>query len=1240
MQYRLIDGFDSEEEVAIWNEQSFPVPSIIKDEQGLRSLLVLGEEFPVRLWAKAALAGVEMLYRPDGFWIPVDEFNKIAELKDSEGLYRVHEFMWHRPIDLDVFVAEDGTQGRPEGFYEEDEPVQELIEVLDSSPAADMTADLSGSEGTFVHLHVHSEYSALDGLATTQEIVDEVKRQRGTAVAISDHGGCWGHPDLQDACEKAGIKPIFGMEGYLVEDRFSREDNQTYYHITLWAMNQRGLLNLWAISTEGYRDGDYGHPRFDWDTLQRHQEGVIAGSGCLRGPVAYEVNHNNFFKAQTNSNRLKEIFGDRYYIELHVNQLEEQIKVNQWLVEHSKEFDLPMIASVDSHYARPDQRDDHQVWISAQTNKDVQDESSLFGGGQNYHMADENEVFDLLYYLGPETALTAIENTVKLADRCNVKITPKIGMPRFHSGADAEDLDADLMLDLCLEAWSDRVGYKDNQEAYQKRFEKEARLLIDKGFPGYFLMNYDLVKYAKDNGVLVGPGRGSGAGSLVAYLLGITEVDPVENDLLFERFMTEGRTALPDFDIDYPSSKKQFMRDYAERRWGKNHVCAVGTVTRIKNKGAFKKTAAAISSRLPDGYFHDVELISKVISGAEASTAGIGLSWDELMDVCEDEFAPFKKRYPELFELAQKFRGRVATYSRHAAGLIIDPQTNLEDSLPMMRAEDENGSFLVTQFDKDVLEKLGYNKFDFLNLRNLDTLQITVDLIKDQTGELVNVYRWRDEYFDDQVFAEIREGWTLGIFQIETSLGTKTVKQLKPVNLNDLADCITLGRPGPIRSGLDRTYFKRREGKQEVTYADPRLKGVLARTYGTMIYQEDIMATCMVLANYDDNEADKVRKILGKKKPEEAKLEGVKFIERAIGNHTDKKIAETLWSQMEEFSRYSFNRAHAFAYAVLAYWTAWFKIHYPVQYATAILSTIDKEEIPDWISEARRLGFRVLPPDINESGRGFTNTVDTVRYSLDSIKGIGDAVVSAILPGQPYTSWEDFLARKGDKCNAGHIKTLAHVGAFDRLVPNRKALEMRLAEEDIKARERCIFYQVSPLNKHNDLPCGFDWDSEPKKFGRTGKPLKVQKPPPKICSKGCRNWTPRDLPSDDEVVPYTDAEIRQIEIETLGVYLSSSPFDIIPADDQALLMTGNQIQTEPPGYYLTALLISRVKSHATKTGKPMKFISADTASGTMDVTVFSDKLAAYEPYLTPGRMILAEVHKNDRGITLRSMEPL
>jgi len=460
----------------------------------------------------------------------------------SEALYHLPSFVWQ--------------DGLPEGFKTSQDRSEGVGEAL--------------VDETFVNLHTHSEYSALDGYSTIEEMVDRVKAMGQSAVAVTDHGICAGHPQLQAICDEKGIKPIFGMEAYLVDDRFSREDLYSYQHLVLWALDDEGLLNLWAMSTESYRDGLYGkYPRLDYDTLKKFNKGVAASTACLRGPVAEPYLKGNAARAISNLSRLKAIFDDRLYMEIHTNQLPEQLRVNKWLVGRAKEFDIPLLAAQDSHYSEKCHRDDHQVWISMQIGKEVGGETNLFGGGQDYHLASEEEVIKALLYLGEEAAFEAITNTAVLAGRCNARIQPKVGLPRYSVGPDAEQQDIDKLFDLCLKNWDERISGKDYpEEVAVARFEREMTLLIKKGFPGYFLMNADLVGYAKENGVLVGPGRGSGAGSLVAYLCGITEVDPIENDLLFERFMTEGRTALPDFDIDYPSSRKQFMIAYAMKRWG------------------------------------------------------------------------------------------------------------------------------------------------------------------------------------------------------------------------------------------------------------------------------------------------------------------------------------------------------------------------------------------------------------------------------------------------------------------------------------------------------------------------------------------------------------------------------------------------------------------------------------------------------------------------------------------------
>lgn len=1109
----------------------------------------------------------------------------------------------------------------------------------------------------FAHIHCHSEFSALDGLSTPTEMAEAAVADGQTAVAITDHGTCAGHPAFQIACDKAGVKPIFGLEAYFVNNRLvPGKASNDYWHLVLIAMNDEGLKNLWAISTESYKDGFHYKPRIDWDTLTRLNKGIIATTACLGGPVLQPFNElQDEDLAVSNLLRLKQIFDDRLYVEIHVNHLDKQIKANEWLLGICEKYDVPPIAVADSHYARKDERKAHQTWLTVQINKDVEEETNLFGGGQEYHMMTEEEVRGQLIYLPHAFVEAAVTNTTILADRCTARIEKKSHNPVYsrvtEEHPDPIEHDCDRLLDICLERWEERTSGKSKPHGiYEQRFAKEYSMIVEKGFAGYFLMVWDMVSHAKSNGVLVGPARGSGGGSLVAYLLGITELDPVEYDILFERFMTKGRVELPDFDIDFPKSKKQMMFDYVAQRWGADHVATVGTHQRMKNKSVIQGVARALKDSLPIDHWESMVIpVSALIDEAEAGTAGLGLSWEQLWIQIGDALDPYRQKYPELFALAEKFIGRLKTYGKHPAGVIIDPDASLVDNLPLRSGEDGQ---MIAQFDLAILDLLGYTKFDMLNLRNLDTLQDTVDLIHEKTGRWVNPYKWREELEDPYLYEQISDGWTLGLFQIETKSGTQMSKRFKPTTLREIADILTLVRPGPSRSGLTEQYLRRRNGAEDVSYADPRMEEILANTQGSLLYQEQLMALCMTLANYDDVEADKVRKILGKKKVEEAKQEGVRFLERAVANGTKHEVAEFLWSQMEEFAKYSFGFGHAMGYSLLTMWTAWFKFHYPVYFLCAALSTVKDEMIPSFIEEARRMGYKVLPPDINESGKGFSidSSMLGIRYGLDAIKGIGDAALDAITPGQPYVSWQDFLERKGPKCNSGHVKTLVHIGAFDKLVENRRWLESTLEHQEFvssaagcahAAPMRSVVWLPTPLKGEPaeqetldwQLPCSYDWPQDPDVFGRSGKPTK-RRPPPKKCTRACRNFTPVKPPEPKEIIPYTAEEIRGIETELIGSYLSSTPFDRIPVEDRERLATAVDILTGNEGKYMAAVVVKSVRTKNDRNGKEMAFLTFGTERGEFECTVFKDLWAKHHKGIRVGDLAYVSVYKNAKGHTL------
>jgi DNA polymerase-3 subunit alpha len=1116
----------------------------------------------------------------------------------------------------------------------------------------------------FVHLHCHTEYSALDGLSTVKEILAAVKADGQTAVASTDHGNCAVHPQLQIEADKAGVKPIFGLEAYFVDDRFSREGKATdYWHLILWAMDNEGLRNLWAMSTESYQgDALWGkYPRLDWDVLRRLNKGVMASTACLGGSVANPYIHGDEERARTNLLQLHEIFGDRLYLEVQTTQEPDQLRVNRWLMKVGEEYGIEHIVACDSHYPTAEDKHHHKVWVAAATKREVGDDSGMFQGDHDYHIMTEAEAREALAYLPDAFVERGIANTLVVADRCTAKIEVSSRNPVFSRKTaehpDPATHDIHRLLDKCLSRWDERTQGKEHSQAeYIARFENEFALVSEKGFSGYFLMVADIVTAAKDHGILVGPGRGSGAGSLVAYLLGITEIDPVKYDILFERFMTKGRTELPDFDLDFPSSAKSWVYNYAAKRWGgEDHVCTVGTHMRLRSKSSFKDISKAIAAQLPEDYFPDVQAIVDIVEAAEGDTAGLGLPWADLWARIEEPVTELGlvEKYPELFQLAAHFHGRLKTYGKHPAGIIIDPDNPLTENLPLRQGEDGQ---MIAQFDLKVLELLGYVKIDLLNISNLDTIQMTVDLIEKTTGKRVNPYAWLDELEDPYLYEQIGEGHCLGLFQIGSNIGIGMSRRMKPQNLRELADSITIVRPGPDRSGLKDLYLERRAGESEVSYPDPRMAVVLGNTWGCMIYQEQLMKLCMVIAGMDDVEADKVRKILGKKKVEEAKLMGADFIRRALATGTDEMVTRELWGQMEEFAKYSFGYAHALSYAILGVWTAWFKFHYPLQFLCAALSIADSNKIPAYVEEARRMGYKVLPPDINSSGRGFSlgDSGLDIRYGLDAIKGVGEAALTPILANQPFTSFEDFRERAVG-VNSGVLKTLVRIGAFDSLEPNRRWLQKMLEHEDIPAAQQCqhrveeerpVVWLPSPVKgapvepetTEWMLPCGYDWEGEPDEINdKTGRKIK-RKAPAKKCTKSCRHWSPFEPPAAEDVLPYDDRQIRVIEKDMLGIYLSSTPFDVIPEEDLARLATAEDILAGPEGKtYMAAAIIQGFRT--AKKRQDMGFLSLSTPRGSFSTVVFPAMYALHGDEFRVGRLVYVAVSKNHRGQALEVFEP-
>lgn len=1271
MGYSLIEGYSREAEVAtvLIEGRTFEVPSLIEDSDGIRVYLGLMTpelDVPAEAWLKASASGASalLLWNPDHHYWAYSLAENFIESRLEDIVRRAYVYGHWQPwehLDPPTYV----------------QMVSDELGPVESQ---------SKPKTNFVHLHTHTEFSTLDGLSKVEEIIEAVTADNNPAVASADHGNCAVHPSLQLAADKAGIKAIFGMEAYFVPDRHRRGKQWTeeidgkevqqsdakealneYQHICLWAMDQSGLHNLWAASTEAYVEGFYGKPRLDWDTLGTYGDGLIASSGCLRGPLSQALLQGDEEKARTTLARFLDLFGDRFYIEIHTNHLDEQIKVNRALVALAREYDVPMIACVDSHYACKEDQHTHRAWLAMQTNKDLTDDTSLFAGGQNYHLATAAEVSEALAYLGEDVVRESMDNTVALADRCSARVEGASVTPIYSKGAESgHKRDQERAVDICLGNWERKIAGKSyEQQIAMTRFEYEGKMLSDKKFWGYFLMVWDYVSAAKNRDklpedvlkavealmpddvekkrtpILVGPSRGSGGGSLIAYLMDITEIDPVDTDLMFERFMTEGRIELPDFDIDFPASERAWITAYIIYRWGADFVARVGTVSRLQNKGAINDADRVLGNPVS---FMDKKKVTEAIDVADKPLAGKHVSWDDFWGAADDELDGIRQRNAEAFDLAEHVVGRVKTYGKHAAGLVISTDKSLLEHLPMRVAAD--GS-LVTQFDMDSLGALGYIKFDILTLRTLDTIQMCSDLVFTRYGIRVDIYNWRDQYLDPQVWETMSSGQTLGIFQVETRAVTRLTKRLKPQTLHDLAAVVTLVRPGPAKSGLTETYLRRRAGVEPVIFQEPRLESVLSGTFGCLIYQEDIMQTCMVLAGYSSNEADGVRKILGKKLVEKVAEAGNKFVSRAAECDTDPQVAAELWLQMAEFAKYSFNKAHAFAYAVLGYWTAWFKFHFPVEFLTAALSTVKAERIPEFITDLRRQGYAINLPDINQSEVGFSHDALSVRYGLVAIKGIGDDAAAQVVRLRPYSSFDDFMDRcvkiENSKVDMGHVKALVAVGALDCIVANRRALEVQLERESNGDATRCIHKDVEFLGM-GGLPCHFDWDNEVDppmvRRGRGKDAVSVVKDPPKKCTIKCRNYTKPPTLTADMVPAYTEIDIREREHELLGVWVSSTPFDRVDPEFRDIVNTVEEIEHGREGEYMVAAVVTRLSKKKDKRGDEYAWVSLQTEDGDLDSVIFASNYEKYKRDLSDGKLIYAKLWKTSRGTNIINLMPV
>jgi DNA polymerase-3 subunit alpha len=895
------------------------------------------------------------------------------------------------------------------------------------------------------HLHVHSEHSFLDGLSTLSSIVDRAVDLGQSSIAITDHGECSGHFAFQREADKKGVKPIFGMEGYFTDNRHEKvgKKGENYDHMTVIALNQTGLTNLWSLSSEAWLEGSYyGDPRFDWELLTKYSEGLAITGGCMGGCVGKFLNEEgkqfSFEKAYERISRFQSIFKDNFFLEMHSYLSPDSERWNKQVVRAAQDFSVPLLAVSDSHYTNPEDWYAHEVMTAVQMGKTIEDEDRFSYGPNQLCIISEEDMRDRMSYLPESSVSEAIKNTKLLSDRCDVQIKEVRNMPVFFS---TKEQDARKLKQVVEDGFNNKIIGKVPEELLQKyrdRIEYEMEIIISKGFPGYFHMVADIIKWSKDEGMLVGPSRGSVGGSLLAYCMNITEIDPIPAGLLFERFLDPGRDTMPDIDIDFPQLERQLVRDHLEEKYGKLNVTSIATLNTLGVKQTIRDLCRGLAiNRL------DTDSICKIVDDnwTVAHNGSGAIAWEMLLESCKSNFVLWQQKYPQLFDLIPKLLDHIRHSSAHAAGVVISKE-NLIGKLPLRLKTGD----VRTQFEKDDVEALGFVKVDVLGLRTLSTLMAAYNLIKRNYGdELPHFYEWHndwDKFYNDQsVWDMLCNAYTIGCFQIETNNLTSLIRRFQPRSVEDLSALSAVCRPGISRAidpetgmNLLELYLQKKSGQRPVVYKHPRLEKVLSSTYGTFLFQEQIMEACVELAGYSISETDRVRRAMGKQKSDEMAKERESFLSGCKENGIDSKLANSIFDEMQSFGVYGFNKSHSYAYAILGYWTAYIKKHYSKEFMTALFQTNPAQSV-SYIRESRRMGIPVLGPDINESSSGYTLTKNgIIRYGLNSVKFVGGSA-NHIQKLGPFKSMEEFVSRVPKKqVNKRAMMALIKCSVFDSIV--------------------------------------------------------------------------------------------------------------------------------------------------------------------------------------------------------------
>jgi DNA polymerase-3 subunit alpha len=1079
----------------------------------------------------------------------------------------------------------------------------------------------------FVHLHLHTQYSLLDGTIRLADLFKKARDFRMPAVAITDHGNMYGAVDFYQQAYKAGIKPIIGCELYVAPksrfDKTSEGPGETARHLIVLVKNLQGYRNLVKLTSTGFLEGFYYRPRIDKELLAKHSEGLIATSACLHGELADWILKGDLEKAKASASQYRDIFGEgNFYLELMENGIPEQSLVNDKLIEIAKELSIPLVATNDCHYLERTDSEAHEVLLCIQTGKTMDDAGRMRFSTDAFYLKSPDEMKELFSYC-PD----AIENTVAIAEKCNLTLDfNQVFLPHFEIGQ-GRSLDEHLreMAKAGLEKLMPKILQgKDPslRQKYEKRLERELDIIRSMGFAGYFLIVSDFINYAKSRNIPVGPGRGSAAGSLAAYAIGITEIDPIRYGLFFERFLNPDRKSMPDIDTDFCMEGRDEVIRYVSEKYGTDRVAQIITFGKMQAKAVIRDVGRALN--MPYG---EVDRIAKLVPNVLNITLDEAIKQEPRLQ--EEQKKNEKVR--RLLVLSRSLEGLNRHSSTHAAGVVISDKP-LVERVPLCKSPNED---IVTQFSMNDLSAAGLTKFDFLGLKTLTVIRDALKFVEEGRGVRIDI---SDIPLDDRkTFQLLSKGETDGVFQLESRGMKEILVGMKPDCFEDIIALIALYRPGPLKSGMVQEFISRKQGKTRSTYEVPSLEPILKETYGVILYQEQVMQIASALASYTMGEADTFRKAMSKKNSSEMEKEKPKFLAGALRNKIPEAKARKIFDQMETFAGYGFNKSHSAAYAMISYQTGYLKAHYPVEFMAALLTSEkgNRDKVIKHISVCKEMGINVLPPDINQSVLDFSVDGGNIRFGLAAVKNVGESAIESIIESRDrdgsFISFLDFCSRVDlRKINKRVVESLIKCGAFDSLSYRRRQLMEnfeRVMDIGQRAQDQKLSDQVSL----------FDGPE-----GATAGP----------------EYTEKDLlPGTDE---WEHGQVLLYEKETLGFYITGHP--LLRYADKLKLITDADSERLADMRDKDTVTVAGIVSHkreiATKRKDTMAYVTIEDLKGSYTGIIFSDMYRNHrelidsdEPLLFKGtldvteescRLIVSEIHRltEYNGISFSSIHVL